>query len=152
MQWVAKCCNRLQFAKKQSRMKVGGMLYAEDSFFTLGLGGRIGLVFVSALLAAGCVWFVIWFVHGLGRPVRCLIALAVFYLFVWLSPQFYYMYYLLIFDGLPLQWVIQSPPSWRKIIGLVSFTDRSTLTAHGQGVLWWVLVLVALLRRRPRAE
>lgn len=128
------------------------MLYAEDSFFTLGMGGRIGLVFVSVLLSVGSIWFVFWFVHGLGRFVRVLLALAVFYLFVWISPQIYYMYYLVIIDGLPLQWVIQSPPSWQKIIRLMTFTDRATLTEHGQGLLWWGLALVALLRRRPRTE
>lgn len=128
------------------------MLYAEDSFFTLGIGGRIGLALISLVLCAACVWFVFWFVDGMGRVVRLLIAMVVFYMFVWLSPQIYYLYYLIIIDDLPLQWVVQTPPNWRKIGALVTFTDRATLTEHGQGVLWWLLAIVAMSRRRPRAE
>ncbi|MDA8747609.1 hypothetical protein N9M66_05295 [Litoreibacter sp.] len=128
------------------------MLYANDSFFTLGTGGQIGLVCLSVLLFAGCVWFVFWFVKGLGRLIRVLVALTVFYLFVWLSPQIYYMYYLVIFDDLPLQLVVKSPPGWRKIFGVMTFAERATLTEHGQAIFWWILAAIALLRRRPKAE
>ncbi|MEM9581714.1 MAG: hypothetical protein AAGA08_01225 [Pseudomonadota bacterium] len=128
------------------------MLYAEDSFFTLSLAGRIALASLSLVLSVGCLWIVFYCVEGLGRFVRLLIALAVFYLFIWLSPQVYYLFYLIIIDGLPLQWVIQSPPGLRKILRLMTFTERATLTEHGQGVLWWALAVTALMRRRTRVS
>lgn len=124
------------------------MIYAEDSFFTLGLGAQIGVVGIGIVLAALC-FAILWeLVEGFGRFSRVLAALVVFYLFVWLSPQVYYMFYFFIQDGLPLQWVIQSPPSPMKIVQLLTFTDRVTLTEHGQGALGWGLILFALFSRR----
>lgn len=127
-------------------------MYAEDSFFTLGTGGQIGLLCLTGLLGVLCLWLVWYLVEGFGRFVRVLIALAVFWLFLWLSPQVYYMFYLIIIDGLPLQWVVQTPPEPMKMVRLLSFTDRVTLTEHGQGVLGWAMMVLALLRRRPRAD
>jgi hypothetical protein len=124
------------------------MLYAEDSFFTLGSGGRIGLVALSVLLAAGAIWLVWWASDGLKRVWRVLIGLAVFWAFVWLSPQVYYLYYIAIFDGLPWQNVVKTPPGPGDIARILSFTDRANLSAHGQGVLGWALMLAGLLRRR----
>lgn len=128
------------------------MLYAEDSFFTLSTGGQAAVGCLSVSLSVACLYCVYCFVEGLGRLVRLIIALVVFYLFVWLSPQVYYMLYLALIDDLPVQWVIQSPPGWRKILALITFTDRATLTEHGQGLLFWALVVTALLRSRRKAE
>ncbi len=128
------------------------MLYAEDSFFTLSMGGRVALGVLSVTLAIACLWFVYWIVEGTGRLVRALIAIAVLYLFVWVSPQIYYLLYLVIIDDLPLQWVVQAPPNWRKMLALITFTERATLTEHSQGLLFWGLILTALLRRRPKGE
>ena len=52
------------------------MGYAEDSFFTLGPGGRIGLVLLSAVLMILCAALVWTLVSGLGRvlgatPLLC---------------------------------------------------------------------------------
>lgn len=127
-------------------------MYAEDSFFTLGMGGRIGLLCLTGLLSALCLWLVWYLVEGAGRFVRVLIALAVFWAFLWLSPQIYYLFYVLLNPGLPLQWVVQSPPDPIKLARLLSFTDRITLTEHGQGVLGWAMMALALLRRRPRTD
>ncbi len=80
--------------------------------------------------------------------VRCLLALVLFWLFVWLSPQIYYWYYLLIFDGLPVQSVIGTPPTPFDLIRLIGFSDRHDLSHHGQGVLGWALVLTALWPQR----
>ncbi len=124
------------------------MLYDADSFFTLGIAGRIGLVclnlFLSAL-AMGLVWYAC---AGLKRVSRVLTALLVFWGFVWLSPQIYYLYYIAIFDGLPWQIVVKSPPRIADIVRVFSFTGNANLSAHGQGVLGWAMVLTALLRRR----
>ena len=128
------------------------MIYAEDSFFTLGSGGRVALVCLTVVLSAFCLWLVWYLAEGFGRFTRVLLSLALLWLFLWVSPQAYYMLYYAIIDGLPLQWVVQSPPTPIKLAKLMSFTDRATLSEHGQGVLGWMMMIVALLRRRPRTD
>ena len=75
-------------------------MYAEDSFHTLSLASQIGLVVLSLLLA-GLLIFASWRL-ALRRRLAARIAFAVLllFLFVWLSPQVYYLYYLALFDGL----------------------------------------------------
>lgn len=126
------------------------MIYAEDSFFTLGYGARIGLVVLSLVLSALCVTFVWWASDGLKRVWRVLFALGAFWVFIWLSPQVYYTYYITIFDDLPWQNVIKAPPSFLDLARIVSFTDRANFSAHGQGLLAWAMVLAGVLRRRAR--
>lgn len=127
-------------------------MYAEDSFFTLGMGGRIALVGLTLILSLLCLWLIWYMTEGIGRVARVLIAVGVFYLFIWLSPQVYYMLYWVIGDGLPLQWVVQSPPNPLKLFQLMTFTDRTTLSDHGQGVLGWLMIVTGLLQRRSRAD
>lgn len=93
-------------------------------------------------------------VRRLRRPVwqRLLAALALFWLFVWLSPQIYYGYYLLIFDGLPIQSVIKLPPGPGHMVRLLTFTEEASLSRHGQGLLGWLLIASALWRAGPFAR
>lgn len=128
------------------------MGYDGDSFFTLGMGGRIGLVLLSAVLMILCAGLVWKLVDGLGRVWRVLVALGLFWGFIWLSPQIYYAYYWMIFEDLPVQVVIGGPPGLGDILRLVSFTDRASLAHHGQGVFAWMLMILALLRRRPKSH
>ena len=125
-------------------------MYEDDSFFTLTTGGQIGLLILSASLALLTLW-VAWRVMRrssvFGRLVTALVAFA---LFVWLSPQVYYTYYLMIFDGLPLQWVI-GWPVLRDIVDLATFTGPANMSAHSQGLLFWVLVLLAIRISKARA-
>ena len=120
--------------------------YDGDSFFTLSLAGRIGLVALSCLLSSLTIW-ISW---RLGRSrriaTRVLIALAALYIFAWISPQIYYGYYLMIFDGLPLQIVIQTPPSPPEAALLLTFQADATLSDHGKGVLGWLLIATCLVR------
>ncbi len=126
------------------------MDYAGDSFFTLGQGGRIGLVLLSLVLMGLCVALVWRLVRGVGRVWRVLIALGVFWAFLWLSPQIYYAYYWMIFEDLPVQIVVGTPPGIADVARLATFTDRASLAHHGQGAFAWLLLLVALARRRAR--
>ena len=125
--------------------------YAEDSFFTLGIGGRIGLLALSLLLAAGCVVLIFWVSRRFGLAAGLLASVAVAYLFIWLSPQIYYGYYLLIFDGLPVQWVIKSPPALDDFMETLGFQGQSTLSAHGQGALFWGMCAAAVWRGLRRS-
>lgn len=122
-------------------------MYAEDSFFTLGMGGQLGLLFLSGTLAAFCIACV-RLLRRRKAVIRLLAAFLLFWGFVWLSPQVYYLYYLTIFDDLPWQIVVGAPPGPMFIGRLLVFADRANLSFHGQGVLGWCLILCALLPGR----
>ncbi|MEO1397259.1 MAG: hypothetical protein AAFU56_00140 [Pseudomonadota bacterium] len=127
-------------------------LYGEDSLFTLALPARIGLVALSTLLAVLILWLARrW---SLGRhPVMCLaIGLGLFAAFEWVSPQIYYTYYLIIFDTLPIQMVIDWPPGPVQLFKLLTFSDNANLSFHSRGVLGWSLLLVSVLSGRTRSS
>ena len=77
-------------------------MYESDSFFTLSVGGQIGLAALSLVLSVLVLWAVRRGTRGLPRLSRLggCVSVARFWLFVWLSPQVYYQYYRLIFDGI----------------------------------------------------
>ncbi len=132
----------------------GGAMYEGDSFFTLGPAGRAGLLAVSAALAAATLLALRRLGRGRRPAARALWALGLFWGFVWLSPQVYYLYYQAIIPGLPWQAVIRAPPGPRAIGELLVFAARPTLSDHGKGALGWALLGLALgpwfRRRRSR--
>ncbi|MEM9045280.1 MAG: hypothetical protein AAGC81_11325 [Pseudomonadota bacterium] len=121
-------------------------MYEQDSFFDLTPLGQAGLVVISAtlfvlmLLAArrGFRWRSVW--------LRFVGALVLFWLFVWISPQVYYTYYLTLFEGLPIQWVIWPPASPVEAFGLLFFQGPQNLSAHSQGLLGWSLLAISLIK------
>lgn len=123
-------------------------MYEGDGFFTLGVAGQIGLLLVS--LAMAVLTLGLMRVLTFHRPyiMRPFIWAVVFISFVWLTPQGYYTYFRLIFDGLPAQPVIGAPPRPEELLALLSFTGEVTLSAHATGVLGWVMFVVAMLPRR----
>ncbi len=121
-------------------------MYSEDSFFTLTELGQAGLIGLSALLSCGMAALVWLLVRGQAPWARVASGFALFWLFVWLSPQIYYAYYRLIIDGLPQQWVI-GWPQFGEALRYLAFAGPASLSAHGQGVLGWSLLLLALFRR-----
>lgn len=125
-------------------------MYAEDSFHTLSLAGRIGLVALSLVLA-GLLVFASWcLARRLGPAAGVVFAVLLLFLFVWLSPQVYYFYYMTLFEDLPWQAVIKAPPSPVKLLKLLAFQDEATLSAHGKGLLAWCMVLAAAFGERVR--
>lgn len=121
-------------------------MYREDSFHTLSGAGQIGLVILSIALSAALLWMGWRLMAGRGLAVRVVIALVLFFGFVWLSPQAYYTYYLTLFDGLPWQNVVKSPPDPGSLLLLLSFQGPQTLSAHSLGGLGWALIAMAALR------
>lgn len=122
-------------------------MYSADSFFTLTPLGQFGLGLVSAFFLTVLIW-------GMMRIqahwiLRIGVALLTLWLFAWLSPQIYYLYFRLIIDGLPLQWVIKTPPSLGHIVDLFSFRADATLSAHSQGAFGWLLIAAAAMRKKP---
>jgi len=124
-------------------------MYAGDSFFSLSTGGTIGLAVLSGVLAFAVLCGAIRLMRGRGIVARLVIGAVVFAAFVWLSPQVYYAYYIFLFEDLPLQWVVRIPTAG-IFFETISFTGRSTLSAHGKGALFWVLVIAAAMPRGLR--
>ena len=118
-------------------------MYSEDSFYTLSTYGRLAVVAVSLGMFAALL--VLGYVLAKARKgvVRIAIGMFLFWIFVWLSPQVYYTLYQFLFEGLPRQWVVGNPPMPDKLARLIIFSDRQTLSAHGQGVLFWALMLLS---------
>lgn len=115
-------------------------MYAEDSFYTLSQLARLGLLALSALLAFGVVMIAFVAMRLRRGSVRVAIAVTLFSLFVWISPQAYYEYYQLILTGLPRHWVIGQPPTFDELLNLVTFTGPQTISAHSIGGLFWGLI------------
>lgn len=123
-------------------------MYADDSLFTLSIAGRWGLVAVSLLLSGSTLALLWRLMRGRLIFIRVVLALVLFAAFVWLTPQFYYLYYLVLIDGLILQSVIALPPSPNDLIRQLFFQERANLSYHSRGVLGWIMILMALLQPR----
>ncbi len=126
-------------------------LYDGDSFFTLSALQQVGLLAVTLVLSGAVLAIVARASRPLPVFVGMLLGCLIFYIFVWLSPQAYYAYYLQIFDSLPLQWVVGLPPGPELPLRLLSFTSDQNLSAHGQGLLGWLLILAPLFIRWRQA-
>ena len=120
-------------------------MYAEDSLFTLSLPGQLGVVAIALLLSGSLIW-VAWRFAPRAIWTSALMGLGLFWIYTWLSPQVFYQYFHLLFEDLPRQWVIWPPPGPDKIFELLTFSGRPSLSAHGHGVLGWVLIGLGLLR------
>ena len=123
-------------------------MYSEDSFFTLSPLHGIGLLVLTAALSLSMLWITRALSRKRGLPWRIAIPVCGFVLFVWLSPQVYYAYYLAIFDDLPVQLVVGPVPDLIEALRYASFTGPANLSAHGQGVLFWLMLAVSLACRR----
>ena len=109
-------------------------IYERDTFFELTLTGRAGLTLLSILLAFVVIYVAfILYKNGpqlslsVGLGLRLVIAATLLWLFLWLSPQAYYFYYQTIFDGLPWQSVIMTPPSIGDLGDILFFQGRNSL-------------------------
>ncbi len=122
-------------------------MYGEDSFFTLTIIGRILVGSISLVLTVICVAVCLKFARGRQWPFRFANAFVLFVLFVWLSPQIYYTCYIFLLD-VPWQIVIGAPPTPGELVRLLTFSDRANLSFHGQGLLGWLLMAIALLQPR----
>lgn len=123
-------------------------MYNQDSFFDLSAWGQVGLAALSLTLFVAVVAASWRLLHRRGLMLRVVGALGLFWLFVWLSPQVYYMYYRMIIPDLPLQWVIWPPHGAAKPAQMLMFSYRDTLSAHGQGILGWGVIVAPFVRRR----
>jgi hypothetical protein len=121
-------------------------MYRDDTLFTLELMEMAGLLAVSAAMALAMLALARRFCRGKWWR-RLVLAVVLFWLFLWLSPQVYYAYYQIITDGLPVQIVIGWPPGAETVLRRLFFAGPVTIAAHGQGVLGWAMVVVAVRKR-----
>lgn len=123
-------------------------MYREDSFHTLTLEGQAGLLILSMVLGGLLIWAARRTTRRRFLAIRLGGAVLVFWAFLWLSPQIYYLYYMILIDGLPLQNVIKSPPGVTEMASLLTFTDCATLSNRGKGVLGWAMMVCNFYRGR----
>ena len=120
-------------------------MYGGDSFFTLDIPGQLGLVALSLVLGILMILLTRHLTRRANRVLRIATWAGLFAGFLWLSPQVYYAYYRAIIPGLPVQWVIRSWPDVFEALRLLLFIDDHNLSAHGRGVLGWLMLVTALL-------
>lgn len=119
-------------------------MYEGDSFFSLTMAARFALTLVSMGLAALTGAAFIKLTCRMSRPARLLLAPVFLWVFVWFSPQVFYLYYMMVFDHLPLQNVVQAPPGPSQIMHLLGFSGKAALSHHATGLLGWGLILLAI--------
>jgi hypothetical protein len=123
-------------------------MYQQDSFFDLSPWGQVGLACISLTLFGLMVVLSRRLLSRAPMWARVLGALVLFYVFVWVSPQLYYMYYRMVIPDLPLQWVIWPPDAPTKALRMLAFQWRENLSAHGQGLLGWGVMIAPWFRTR----
>jgi len=119
------------------------MVYQNDSFHTLDLMQQIGLVCLSVVLLGLTLGGSYYLMKKRSLVVRLAIALVVFYLFLWLSPQIYYAYYQLLWPSLEFRIVVGDLPTLWHLLELITFQGRATTTWHAQGLLGVLLLVLA---------
>lgn len=80
------------------------------------------------------------------------IAAALFWLFMWLSPQVYYLFYMACLPGLPAQIVIGWPPFPARLMQLLWIDFSADLPPIAQGLLGWTLLGQAISYTLPGAK
>lgn len=132
--------------------------YEGDSFHTLSESGQVGLLLLSLALAVALIGLAAAKTWHLYRAAGAwsfprlpgfilldgLANLLLFWLFVWLSPQAYYAYYLVLFDDITWQWVVKPPPGLGVMLDLLAMPRTGSLSDHGLGLLGRALVLLSL--------
>lgn len=120
-------------------------MYENDSFFTLSMVEQVGLVVISLCLAGATLWLFYKIGKRMRITSRVVTSLLFFWAFIWLSPQVYYLYYLLLFDYLDYQNVIQAAPNVHEIISILTFNDNANLSFHSKAIFGWMLIAMAFL-------
>ena len=121
---------------------------ANDSIHTITVIQQIGLGFISLTLLSMMIFLSLKLFRNKPMIVRIMVAIGLFYLFVWLSPQLYYAYYILIFEDLPIQLVIKAPPGIWPLVKILTLQNNTRLSDHSLAFLDWVLISLALLKQK----
>lgn len=124
----------------------------DDTFFQLSTAGQIGTAAISAVLAALMLWLCWRIVRKQRLALRLILALGLIVLFEWLSPQIYYLWYMAVFDGLPLNWVAGYWPHPVSAAKVLTLQAGDSLSAHSRALLGWAMIGIALFVRGQRRK
>ena len=132
----------------------------KDTLFDLSIVGQIGLALITLFLIAGLLGLNLLksrFIDRLAshwssarslRSIAPLIDLVVTVFFfvaaLAITPQLHYLYYMQLFDGLPLQWV-GAWPDYSKLHTFVSMNPIDSLNTMMSGLVFWSMLAGVLL-------
>lgn len=118
-------------------------MYEADTFFNLSILARVGLAALSITLFGLTLAAFYLVAKRMSLASRLVTAMVFLWVFIWLSPQIYYIYYMLLFDGLQLQNVIHPPPNAQEIFAIMTFSDKVIISAHAKAILGWAMILLS---------
>ena len=133
---------------------------AGDSFYTLPMPERLGLLAWSAVLIGTFIFIcqrkTQWIFQTGCRPATGFVAdllatLAIFTLLYGLSPQLYYFYYQQIIPGLPTQWVVHTPFELEQLFKPVLLRPTFNYADMLAGVTLWTCLFAVVLHHWLRA-
>ncbi|MEL6642198.1 MAG: hypothetical protein AAFP98_12975 [Pseudomonadota bacterium] len=125
--------------------------YPGDSFWTLGWGGRVGVLAISTIGITLIFLFLAWKTRIILRMTRqatgmawmiidVVLGLMFFAVVFSASPQVFYSFYRLIIPGLPQQWVIDGPINIERLGQIVTLAIDGHLADHLAGLAFWAIV------------
>jgi hypothetical protein len=121
--------------------------YANDSLWTLGWGGRIGVVAISLIGLAGIFTVLAFKSRALGQsspwvtiPLDIIAGMLIYLLALWLSPQVFYTFYQTIFTDLPVQIVIKSPFDLNRLQQILIPVKDGSLANHLASIGFWAVL------------
>jgi hypothetical protein len=134
----------------------------QDSFFTLSSMGSAGLALLSLAFLALVFWVLgvksKWAsgrfdgTAGAQRAIRITLDVAlgwlIYLLLHRLSPQLYYLYYMTLFDGLPLKWVIGADDELLRLGATIIPGPKERLADFLACTGFWVVLPYTLLLHR----
>jgi len=131
-----------------------------DSFVTLSLLTQIGLATVTIALVLILLMFNAVVTRKLQHrisnpvialPVNLICAFCLFVVFWGVSPQVFYLYYQLLFDSLPWQWVIRDwfPLKQTVLLLFPSYIHNTSSLAAGIALVVQLAQVIFIYRFQP---
>lgn len=122
-------------------------MFEGDTYFIHVAGAEVALAVFSGLL----VFLAIAAVRLARRRVELAaaapaIGIVFWWLFLWLTPQLYYLLYVALSDALAFDLIIGWPPGPGRMMELLGFRGEASLTDFAVGVLGWAMILASLPR------
>ena len=121
--------------------------YAGDSFWTLGIGGRLGVIVIS--ITGFALIFALLSVRpttpkGLPPVVRvlsrCVVGCVIYGFLYSVSPQLFYTFYWFIFPDLPVQIVVSDAFDLGHIAKSIILQTGGSLSDHLAGLGFWAIL------------
>lgn len=132
-------------------------MYDGDIFLALTSSGQWAVAALSAVLAFLAVVAVRLTRRHVSAAAAPAIGVVYWWLFLWLTPQLYYLLYMLLIEGLPFRLMVLWPPGAGRLLELLLFRSQVSLADHALGALGWAMLLASLpngdaavVRRRRR--